>query len=222
MRWLRSPLSCLVAGLLLTLAWDASGGDLWLARKLAGGSGFPLRDNFWLTTVLHQGGRTAAGLLWLAMMLAACRPPPFMRGLERSERWQLVLGVLFAVLAINLVKHFSSTSCPWSLREFGGFASHVSHWRWGTGDGGSGHCFPAGHASAGFAFTTTWFVWHRHARKMAAIGLFAALLIGMVFGIAQQLRGAHFLSHTLWTAWICWATGWATDVLFRTARARPL
>jgi membrane-associated PAP2 superfamily phosphatase len=26
-----------------------------------------------------------------------------------------------------------------------------------------------------------------------------------VFGIDQQLRGAHFLSHDLFTAMICWA-----------------
>jgi membrane-associated PAP2 superfamily phosphatase len=27
---------------------------------------------------------------------------------------------------------------------------------------------------------------------------------GMVFGLSQQLRGAHFLSHDLWTAALCW------------------
>ncbi|MBW7930242.1 MAG: phosphatase PAP2 family protein [Gammaproteobacteria bacterium] len=222
MHELRSPLPWLVAGLLLILAWDASGGDLWLARQAAGTDGFPLRDNFWLTTVLHRGGRTAAGLLWLAMILAAWRPPPFMRGLGRGERWQLVIGVLCAVLAVDLVKYFSSTSCPWSLREFGGLASHVSHWRWGVTDGGSGRCFPAGHASAGFAFMAAWFVWRRHAPRAATLWLVIALLTGLTFGIAQQLRGAHFLSHTLWTAWICGATGWAVDALFRTARCRPL
>lgn len=218
----RSPLPWLMAGLLLILAWDASGGDLWLARRLADGNGFPLRDNFWLTTVLHQGGRWAAGLLWLALAWAALRPPAFMRALARSERWQLVLGVLLAVLVVDLLKHFSSTSCPWALLEFGGRASHVSHWRWGVADGGDGRCFPAAHASAGFSFMTTWFVWRRHAARMATWWLVGALLAGTAFGVAQQLRGAHFLSHTLWTAWICLATGWAVDVLFRATRSRPL
>ena len=32
----------------------------------------------------------------------------------------------------------------------------------------------------------------------------SALVIGLVFGIAQQLRGAHFLSHDLWALMVCW------------------
>jgi membrane-associated PAP2 superfamily phosphatase len=31
-----------------------------------------------------------------------------------------------------------------------------------------------------------------------------ALGLGGVFGLAQQLRGAHFLSHDVWTLMICW------------------
>jgi len=37
-------------------------------------------------------------------------------------------------------------------------------------------------------------------------GLAIGIAAGVVFGIAQQLRGAHFLSHDLWTAAICWTT----------------
>jgi membrane-associated PAP2 superfamily phosphatase len=29
-------------------------------------------------------------------------------------------------------------------------------------------------------------------------------VIGFVLGVTQLLRGAHFPSHSLWTAWICW------------------
>jgi membrane-associated PAP2 superfamily phosphatase len=30
------------------------------------------------------------------------------------------------------------------------------------------------------------------------------LSVGLIFGISQQLRGAHFISHDLWTLAICW------------------
>ena len=30
-----------------------------------------------------------------------------------------------------------------------------------------------------------------------------------LLGLAQQMRGAHFMSHTLWTAWLCWTCGMA-------------
>lgn len=35
--------------------------------------------------------------------------------------------------------------------------------------------------------------------------LLAVVLAGLLFGGAQFLRGAHAPSHTLWTAWLCWA-----------------
>lgn len=35
-------------------------------------------------------------------------------------------------------------------------------------------------------------------------------MLGLTFGITQQLRGAHFLSHDLWSAALCWAIAWET------------
>jgi membrane-associated PAP2 superfamily phosphatase len=35
--------------------------------------------------------------------------------------------------------------------------------------------------------------------------LITVLAFGVWAGFAQQVRGARFLSHTLWTAWICYA-----------------
>ena len=36
---------------------------------------------------------------------------------------------------------------------------------------------------------------------------------GFALGLAQQMRGAHFMSHTLWTAWLCWTASWFCDLL---------
>jgi membrane-associated PAP2 superfamily phosphatase len=33
------------------------------------------------------------------------------------------------------------------------------------------------------------------------------------FGIAQQLRGAHFLSHDLWSFGVCWIVAQVVDLL---------
>jgi len=35
-------------------------------------------------------------------------------------------------------------------------------------------------------------------------GLTFILLLGVVLGVTQQLRGAHFLSHDIWALAICW------------------
>jgi hypothetical protein len=37
--------------------------------------------------------------------------------------------------------------------------------------------------------------------------LLAVLAAGALFGWAQLARGAHFPSHTLWSAWLCWVIG---------------
>ena len=42
----------------------------------------------------------------------------------------------------------------------------------------------------------------------------AVLLMGLVLGLTQTLRGAHYPSHTFWTAFICWAVALLNHWLF--------
>jgi membrane-associated PAP2 superfamily phosphatase len=46
------------------------------------------------------------------------------------------------------------------------------------------------------------------------------LVAGGVFGAAQQLRGAHFLSHDLWTLATCWTVSLLLFLLVRRITAR--
>ncbi len=153
--------------------------------------------------MLHDGGRLAAWLL-LALMVVAALQPAAPGGPTRAERGWWLGVTLAAVLAIPALKRVSLTSCPYELVEFGGLAQHVSHWQWGLADGGPGHCFPSGHAVSAFAFLTMHFLWRPHDRRRARAWLAAVLAIGLMFGSAQLVRGAHYPSHTLWTGWLCW------------------
>jgi len=178
--------------LALLLVWDASGGDAWLARLMGGELAFPLRDGFWTREVLHRGVRRVlwpvAGLLILAI---ACGWGAFAR-LPHARRWQLIAVPLLASGVVATLKFFSQTSCPWALAEFGGQAQHISHWlAWFTPDGGPGRCFPAGHASIGFAFIGGWFALRPVAPRLASVWLAASLVVGLILGVAQQLRGAR-------------------------------
>ena len=130
------------------------------------------------------------------------------------------LSVLAALLAITLIKGFSKTSCPWDLQVFGGLARYVSHWDWFQIDGGGGHCFPAGHASTGFAFMAAYFSLRHSGVPAARLWLVCALLAGFVLGLSQQIRGAHFMSHTLWTAWLSWTVGWVSVALLNRLRGK--
>lgn len=204
--------------LLAVLLWDLSGLDLPLARLVAGSAGFPLREHWLLTAVLHDGARYLAWAAVLLLCVFVHWPVGALRRLPERRRLQLAATALFASALVSLFKASSSTSCPWDLQAFGGVARHVSHWLYlPAGDGGAGRCFPAGHASAGFAFTGGFFALHRDLPELAGKWLLVALVAGFGLGWAQQLRGAHFMSHTLWTGWICWMTGWLADPLFSRA-----
>ena len=52
----------LAAAAALLAAWDASGLDLEVMRRIAGPDGFALRDAFVTRVALHDGGRIVAGL----------------------------------------------------------------------------------------------------------------------------------------------------------------
>jgi len=207
-----------LASFALLLAWDAAGLDLPLARLVAGPHGFPLRDHWAVTTLLHLGGRDLIYQFGAWLLVGVWWPTGVLRRLSRQLRVQWLVTALLALLLIDVLKYASLTSCPWDLAQFGGAANYVSHWAWGLGDGGPGRCFPAGHASAGFAFIGGYFALRRAAPRAAVVVLVAALAAGMVLGVAQQLRGAHFMSHTLWTAWLCWMVAVAIDAYCRFSR----
>lgn len=197
-----------LATLALVLAWDASGLDLWVVRQLADAGGFRARHSTWAGPVLHDGGRWAAWLVLGALAWPLVRRHP---GAEptgqppRAERRAWLLAMLACAVLVPLLKRASLTSCPWDLAEFGGVARYVPHWLPGVADGGPGHCFPSGHAVSAFAFLGAWFLWREHDGAVARRWLAGTLVAGVLFGGAQLVRGAHYPSHTLWTAWICLA-----------------
>lgn len=202
----------------LLVLWDATGFDLPLARWSGSPQGFALRQQPLFVLLSHELPRMAGAALLLALLVGVFKPWGFLCRLAPGERWQLWLSIAGGALAITVLKRLNHTSCPWDLAEFGGVARHVSHWLWGVRDGGAGHCFPAGHASTAFAYLAGWFVLRRSAPRAAGRWLLGALLAGMLLGLAQQMRGAHYMSHTLWTAWICWAWGLALETALQVHR----
>ena len=192
--------------LLLLMAWEIGGLDLPLSRLYGNAQGFVWRDH-WLTSgVLHSGAREFAWGLFGVLMLGLRWPLPFLRCLSRRERIWWLATTLLCVALIPLLKRTSWTSCPWSLVEFGGdVARYVPHWVLERRDGGAGGCFPSGHASTAFGFLAGWFALRERAPRAARLWLCITLVTGLALGWVQMMRGAHYLSHSLWTAWICWA-----------------
>ena len=217
---LRNTLAWTVGALACLLAWDALGQDRALAHAFGTSNGFPLRAQWFFVQVLHEGARRTAWLFLLLLTLGVWWPVGLLRRIDAGERLQLAISTLVALGVVSSLKSLSATSCPWDLAEFGGVARYASHWALGMVDGGGGRCFPAGHASAGFAFVGGYFALRRRQPRAARLWLMASLAAGLVLGGAQQVRGAHFMSHTLWTGWLCWTTGWLCDLAAGALRQR--
>jgi membrane-associated PAP2 superfamily phosphatase len=178
---------------------------------------FPLKHNFWAEQVLHDGGQSlmkALGLMVLAMWLASLR-------IVRLYAWRRTLAYVLLVMLLsvgvaNLGKALSNMDCPWDLVEFGGSRLHFGLFQDKPDDLPRGRCFPGGHSSGGFALFALFFVGRSLGCQRAWLTLAPAFLIGGVFALDQWARGAHFPSHDLTTAYLCWMIALGTHAwLFR-------
>ena len=160
----------------------------------------------WLINeVLHTGGRWAIrAIVAIALtFLAATLLKPDWRALRRPAAF-FTLSVLLSWGVVGLLKNLTNVDCPWDLVPFGGRFPYVELFADRPDALRGGHCFPAAHASSGYALLALYFVFRdRHAR-LAKLGLALGLLTGLMFGLAQQARGAHFVSHDVWSAFLVW------------------
>lgn len=193
--------------LLAAMALLQHGGDRWWADHLYAWQGgqWHYRDAWWTSQLLHQGGKwlsVAAGLGVAGAALLACSRP----GLAHWRRplAYLLLSVVLSTVLVSLAKSVSAVDCPWDLARYGGQHPWLSLPRAWLARGPASGCFPAGHASAGYAWIALYFLAAARAPRWRWPALLLALALGAAFGLAQQLRGAHFASHDLASLALCW------------------
>ncbi|QYJ83146.1 phosphatase PAP2 family protein [Shewanella aegiceratis] len=177
----------------------------WLFRLEGGVDGWPLR-NAWVTeNLIHVGGRNLVILLGVTVLtlLGLSYKKPALASYRRGLVF-LFMSVLSSVLLVRLGKSFVHLDCPWHLKIFGGRADYFSLFSGQFDANSPGQCFPAGHSSGGYAWVALYFFALAYAPRYRWFGLGFGLLLGLTFGIAQQLRGAHFISHDVWTLTISW------------------
>lgn len=203
-RHVRVPLAWFAVASLLIAVSDL---DLIVARAIFFGSSnvWIGAGQWWSTTVLHDGGRwlvrilvAAAALLWLM----ASRDP-------RWRHWQrpaayFTLSVVLTVGIAGALKAVTNVDCPWDLTAFGGHFPYVRLFADRPDMLRHARCFPAAHASSGYALMCLYFVLRERNPKLARQGSKIGVVAGLLFGLAQQARGAHFVSHDLCSAVLAW------------------
>ena len=167
---------------------------------------FPLRDNWFLEHVVHIGFRDAVVGLALGLLLAwlASFRLPALAPYRRLLLF-LFLSMLIASSAVAGLKGVTGKHCPYDMRDFGGSVPYRELLDPLPAGAGPGRCWPGGHAASGFCLFGFYFasIWLGR-QRWAAAALAGALLLGFGVGMARVVQGAHFLSHNVWSALICW------------------
>jgi membrane-associated PAP2 superfamily phosphatase len=158
--------------------------------------------------VFYRLPKLALALLGLgALALAVWRRPARQRPgvlarLPRRHALFLFTTLAAVPLTVGLGKQVTGIYCPAEIERYGGTVPYYGLFEPVDPEvaaAGRGRCFPAAHASGGFALFAVAFVGRRRPCR-AAWGLGA----GWVMGLYQMARGAHYLSHTLVSMLIAW------------------
>ena len=184
--------------------------DLTIARWLFDDARrvFPLTNHWLLKTVLHDAARTvsavaALALLGLTVTSWITAQPKRIHAHRRTLLF--ASGACFASAAfVGILKHYSTHACPWDLALFGGTAIYQPLFGAPAAAQAVHGCSPAAHPLVGYAWLGVGFAFLPIGRHAAWRAWAVAFALGTLFGIVQILRGAHFLSHVLWSAWMVW------------------
>ena len=117
----------------------------------------------------------------------------------------VLLSAIFVPVIIGSLKAISNTPCPCNIVNFNGtypetkvFDSYPKDFIQTS----KAKCWPAGHASGGFALMALFFLFKTPKNQKRA--LVVALVIAWSMGLYKMLLGDHFLSHTIITMIMAW------------------
>lgn len=200
--YLQHGLWLLLSGVLFWYLETRTGMDGWFSSWYFDASlqRFPLQDAWWLELLNHRLLKDGIILFSLYLAWRAWR--------QRDGRLALtVSAMLLATALVSLLKSQSLHACPWELQAYGGTAEYFALFAHAPANTGEGRCFPGGHASGGFSLMLLYFYYQPRWPQLARYWLAGGLLLGMLMGWGQLMRGAHFLSHNLWSGWLVWLAG---------------
>ena len=202
--------------LLLLAWWAARHADMALAHGVFHwqGDAWTLKRSLLLEATLHRGGRLLSQAAWAGLLVATLlhwRSPASQAWTRPAAR--LLLSVFTSVACVAALKALTHMDCPWDLAGLGGDRAFVALFDARPATMGPAACFPAAHAAGGYAWVALYFFLLQVAPRWRHAGLAVGVVAGLVFGVAQQLRGAHVLSHDVASLVVCWTVACVVDIL---------
>lgn len=178
-------------------------------------------ESWWAKTFIHEWGRDLVAIIFLLSLVSLISCLLFKK-IRRNWFFfaYIVLVILFSTGIVAAIKHFTNIDCPWDLSLYNGSQPYYNIFSNYAGEAINGRCFPGGHSSGGFSLLLFYFLLRDINRRYAYIALGMAILIGSVFSLGQWVRGAHFVSHDMWSAMICWFIALLLYKLFYQARVK--
>ena len=131
--------------------------------------------------------------------------------LNKRELSFLLLTVLIVPSIVAILKGVTHVSCPTHLTLYNGELPYLSLWQ-DIVSNSRAKCFPAAHASAGFALYAFAYLPRLYRHKVKII--IAVSFLGWIMGLYKMMIGDHFFSHTLVSMWLSWAIAYAMALLF--------
>jgi membrane-associated PAP2 superfamily phosphatase len=151
--------------------------------------------------VITDVGRLLLLVVLLDFVFSWFKPLRFISPWLRARLRFVAIASLIIATSVAIFKHYSVLHCPWDVSRYGGFAPFLRLFDAAPSHLQPGHCFPAGHATVGLWLAALCIFWLPHKPKTAFAVFLAGLSVGFALGWVQQMRGAHFLFHTLWSVW---------------------
>ncbi len=117
----------------------------------------------------------------------------------------VVLSSILVPVIVGGLKKSTNMPCPKNEIHYGGDYPKTAVWEHYPKELTNKpkiRCWPAGHASGGFALLSLFFLFKT--KKIKTLAVVGAVVIGWSMGIYKMLIGDHFLSHTLITMLLSW------------------
>ncbi|QOP45579.1 phosphatase PAP2 family protein [Sulfurimonas paralvinellae] len=118
----------------------------------------------------------------------------------------VILSAIFVPVIVGTLKKETNMPCPYNEVHYSGIYPRTAVWQEYPKEFTLTHkrskCWPAGHASGGFALLSLFFLFKKKRNKIIGLGI--GFVTGWSMGLYKMIIGDHFLSHTVITMILAW------------------